>query len=483
MGISKSNYVKGLFCKRAMWLTKNRPELLSISESVQARIDQGLAVGEAFRQLSPNGQLIYSHGDSIDEAKQLSLSKIESRKSTLFEAVFEYGGVLVIVDVLEPAGDNAWNLVEVKSTSKVKDEHIPDLAIQKWVLEGNGVILNSVNLAHINNTYVGEEGDSLFSVVDLSDQLEHDVSEIVRELVELMASEEQPDVPLGKHCKDCDLEEHCFGGFLGKTIYNIPRISDAKISELESRNVFELEDVPEDFALTDAQRKVVDAQINKTVFVDETAIRQALEGIAFPIYFLDFETVNPAIPIEQGIRPFSKIPFQYSCHQLEENGDLSHFEYLHDKYENPGAKLAEHLANHIGDTGTVMAYSAGFERGVLLGLADQIPELEPQLRSISDRLWDLLPVMRNNYSHYQFGNSYSIKAVLPVLVPDFDYKQLSVQDGAQAGAVWLSSVQTDNTEEREAIFSSLREYCGMDTMAMVMIYKHLLNDIADPGPE
>ena len=242
---------------------------------------------------------------------------------------------------------------------------------------------------------------------------------------------------------------------------------------MQDAGVLYLADVPASYALTAAQRAFVDFHAQEQVIVDRAAIQKALAALQFPLYFLDFETIDYAIPIFDGCKPYQHVPFQYSCHMLAADGTLTHCDYLHTDATDPRRPLAESLLRHIGATGSLIAYNIPFERGVLLHLAEHLPAYASRLQGMADRLWDQLPIFRQHYRDYRFGKSNSLKAVLPVIVPAMSYTMLDVQNGAQAQVVWEAMIGEGETAVKQTMIQQLRDYCHLDTLAMVEIQRAL----------
>ncbi|MBK8900295.1 MAG: DUF2779 domain-containing protein [Anaerolineaceae bacterium] len=257
------------------------------------------------------------------------------------------------------------------------------------------------------------------------------------------------------------------------TIYDIPRLPVQKERPLQDGCILYLADVPADYPLTAAQRAFVDFHVRKQIQIDRAAIQQALAELQFPLYFFDFETIDHAVPAFDGCNPYQQVPFQYSCHILSEEGTLTHCEYLHTDAGDPRRPLAESLLTHIGESGSLIAYNIHLERGVLHHLADHLPDYAERLRAIANRLWDQLPIFRQHYRDYRFGKSNSLKSVLPVIAPHLSYALLDVSNGTQAQVVWEAMIRQGDTAVKQQRMERLREYCHLDTLAMVEIHHNL----------
>jgi len=256
-----------------------------------------------------------------------------------------------------------------------------------------------------------------------------------------------------------------------RTVFDIPKLGNNKKYDLRERGIVLLEQLPNDYPLTDVQRKYINWIFNGQTEIDYVGIRKKLSELEYPIHFLDFETDSSAIPRFNGTRPFDKIPFQYSCHIMHENGDIEHFEYIHLDQTDPRLPLAESLVNCIRKSGSIIVYNARFEREVLTNLGKSFPEHSRHLNSITNRLWDQLDIFKRYYKHPDFGNSNSLKSVLPVLIPELSYEELAIRDGNQAQSVWNLMIRTENEVDKSQMIEDLRAYCKRDTLAMVEIHK------------
>jgi hypothetical protein len=241
---------------------------------------------------------------------------------------------------------------------------------------------------------------------------------------------------------------------------------------MDADGIDEIQQIPDDFPLTTLQERVREAVIQGSEYISD-GLGDLLIAIRYPVYHLDFETFMPAIPRYAGTRPYDSIPFQYSLHVEYEDGRVEHIEFLHTEDSDPREQLAVSLIEALGDEGAVCVYS-GYEKRVIGELATQFPQYSERLRAIVGRLWDLLPVVREHYYHPDFHGSFSIKKVLPVLVPELGYHDLGIQDGMAAGVAYLNSRVQPDEVERQKIFTDLRAYCGMDTEAMVRLREALL---------
>ena len=486
MRLSKSRYLSGCQCLLKLWYDCYERELATQPGAVQQAIfDTGTAVGELARERYPGGKLVeFDHFHSAEALAQTSEFLVDPAVPSIYEAAFLYRDVLVRVDVLErtPTG---LNLVEVKSGTKFKDGvHDIDVAIQLWVLRGAGLVVENAGLLTLNRGYVYdgvsynlEQLFLLHNCVDIAESLQSEVEQNVEAFMAMLDAGAPPVVVPGEQCTkpyDCAYYAHCTRGLVlpEYPVSELPGIRSRNIERLNADGVDEIAGVPDDYPLTPLQDRVRHAVLTQTEYISDN-LGNALSSIRYPVYHLDFETFTPAIPRFAGTRPYDAIPFQYSLHVEYEDGRVVHREFLHEEDSDPMAVLAASLIEALGDDGTVCVYS-GYEKRIINALADRFPVYSDSLYAILDRLWDLLPVLREHYYHPDFHGSFSIKKVLPILVPELGYDNLAIQDGQTAGLSYLNSLEESDMLVRQRMLADLRAYCGMDTEAMVMLRKALM---------
>ena len=474
--LTKSKYLNGLQCRKRLWYEKNHPERkANISRSQQRKFDQGEEVGILARDYFSDGVLI----DAKDPLVSIEQTEKAIRRgdTCIFEASFMFNDVLVECDILEKDA-NSWRITEVKASTSIKEEHLDDLAIQKYVLTGYGLTISKTQLMLINSkACVYPDLSNLFTTEDVTDQVNElmdDVDCNVKTFKTILAGNDEPQVLIGQQCKKpypCPFKEYCWRDVPEKSIFTIPSFNNKhKKSELIKKGIFNLGDIPTDFPLSQKQWVYVNSVLDAQPIIDLAAIKRLISDLEYPIHFLDFETDNPPIPIFDGLRPYQHFPFQYSCHVMQSDGSVTHHEYLHTDTSDPRKPLLESLLNHVSNNGSVVVYKASFEKGVLKDLAASFPEHALTLQSIIDRLWDQLVIFQNHYKHPDFGGSNSLKDVLPVLVPSLRYEDLDVQDGLEAQAVWNLMLNTTSETEKNKMIEDLKAYCKMDTCATVKIH-------------
>lgn len=488
--LSKSKIISFRQCPKRLWLEVHRPELKEDSAATEAVYRVGNQVGEVAKQIyAPDGHAteIDAQRDGYDVALPQSAELLAQPNQVLFEAGLKSEGLLAFADVMLPQVDG-WNMVEVKSSTSVKDYHREDAAVQTLMAARAGVKLHSVALACVDNAWVypgGGDYRGLLKETDLTEEslaLQEEVGQWVQEAHRVADLEEEPDIATGPQCTDpfvCGFCNYCSSNEPQPEhpLTWLPRLQRKKRERLQEQGIEEIGDVP-DADLNAQQRRVKHCTINNEVHLDREEARAALPSTDGPALFLDFETSNFAVPVWVGTRPYQQVPFQYSLHLRDEDGAMTHRSFLELSGENPSRPLAEALVTDCGADGPIFVYNAGFERGVIRSLAAEFPELAPALQAISDRIFDLLPVTRSHYYHPDQQGSWSIKAVLPTIGGDLSYSELEgVADGSQAIEAFAEAINPSTTQERkDEIRAQLEEYCRLDTLAMVRLWEFLLSD-------
>ena len=475
--LSKSRLISAWQCLKRVHLEKHHPELGETSPQTESLWRTGHEVGEI-------SQRLYGTPDSVEIAfdKRVGLMIARTRALVeggvdfpIFEATFRHEGVLVRVDVLVPDG-SGWRMVEVKASTSVKEYHVLDCAIQDWVLRNSGIEVTSVSLAHINNRFVYPGNGDYSGLL-----IEHDLTDEVRTLeptvLELLVSAREavsgprPDVAVGAQCfspYECQFVNHCWPS---DTEYPVAGLggSKAKLGEFVSRGYRDIRDVPADAVTAETQQRIHRVTCSEKPERLDGA-RRALEALPYPRYYLDFETIAPAVPFWAGARPYAATAIQWSCHIEDAPGMLRHREFLDLSGDPPMRSLTLELIECLGDEGPVFMWTR-YEEGVLNNLAELYPDLAAPLAAIVDRLYDLHPLVKDNYYHPGMLGSWSIKAVMPTIDPDMDYAKLDgISEGTAASEGFIEAIQPEVSPERKAeLDEQLRRYCRFDTEAMVAV--------------
>ena len=484
--LSKSRFLAGLQCRKRLWLEVHHRELAEEPGPATQRIfDSGHEVGERARTEFPGGVLIDPPPYEIERALRETDEAIASGATTLFEPAFMFDNIFVRVDVLRQNDAGVWDLIEVKSTTRANDSHVADVAVQKYVVEGSGLTVGDVSVMHLNRECRHPDLANLFVIESVAERVSSmwpTLKPRIAEFNRLLLESAVPVIPIGRHCNDpysCPFIDHCWKDVKHPSIFTIPRISKKRVDALIDQDVTGIVDVPDTFRLSENQRRYVDLFKNGQKQIMWPAIRDMISQLEYPLLFLDFETQADPIPRHRGLRPYDQFPFQYSLHTMLEDGTLLHTEYLHRDTTDPRRPLTESLIGDIGDSGTIIAYNAPFEKRVIRDVSRIFPEHRRTLHGYLHRFWDLLDVFRNYYFDPAFGGSNSIKHVLPVLVPELSYATLEVQSGDVAQLAWKEMISTADRSKRLELERSLKEYCKLDTLAMVELYRALRNRIPE----
>lgn len=482
--LSKSKYISGLQCEKRLWLEINDPEKAApVSEAAERILEQGTEVGILAREEFPGGVLINFDRSNIKSGINQTRKAISEGAKIIYEATFLFDDTYALTDIIKRNTDGSWDIIEVKSATSIKDEYIPDLAVQKYVLEGSDLKIRKAKLMYLNQECVFPDLSNLFIIEDLTDEVDGIIQQIPEDLQKfksLILEREPPHVLIGPHCckpYDCPFIDYCWHGFENMTVFEIPRINKTKQLELRERGILTIDKLPAEYPLSQAQRKYVNRMLNREINIDREGIKHKLSEVEYPVYFLDFETFNPAIPRFNGMSPYNQFPFQFSCHVMKSNGLIDHFEYLHVDKTDPREPLIKSLLASIRKRGSIVCYSIGSERGIITKLGDVFPRYYDDLKSLSERLWDQKNIFDYHYKDFRFANTNSLKAVLPVLLPELSYDNLAIQEGTEAQVIWERMTNTEDDAEKREMIADLRAYCKMDTRAMVEIHKHLLKEL------
>ncbi len=383
--LSKSTFMRGSQCTKSLYLHKNQPELKDeISEQQEATFDRGTSVGELARKIFPGG-IDASPESSYEYQKSVAVTQelINSGECIIYEAAFQFEGVLAAIDILVKEG-NEWRAYEVKSTTRVKETHIQDAALQYYVITNAGILLSDISIVHLNNQYIriGElDLRQLFIVESILEEVNDNQDFVADKILELKAvinMREEPIVEIGEHCHapySCDFEGHCWRHIPQPSVFDISRLRAKKQFDLYNQGIIRFEDITEDVPLNFNQRLQVSSHLNKTEYLDRSGIGEFLSGLSYPLYFLDFETFNPAIPLYDHNRPYQQIPFQYSIHHKENrDGELRHDEFLALPTSDPRLAFIERLITHTEGLGDILTYNQNFEKTRLKELARDFPE-------------------------------------------------------------------------------------------------------------
>jgi predicted RecB family nuclease len=477
-GLSKSSYLAGLQCHKRLYLERHSPHLATDpDETAQPWMGIGTDVGILARHCFPGGVLLPVDDDQIPSNLQQTKQLIKDPTiPALFEAAFQADGVFTRTDVLRRRNRTRWQLIEVKSSTTVRDEHIHDLAIQGYILTRLGIKADYA-LMHINNQYIYQGGPmdltQLFVVQDLTNEIKKALPHVpthVNAMEKILRSTAAPAIEPGHHCHapyECGFWSHCTEEKSERWIYYLPK-NKRITNQLVQLGITTIDEIPNDFTLPKTHHL-----IRNNIEWIGPGLTTALQTISYPVHHLDFETLSPVIPKYPGTRPYQMVPFQWSDHVEYADGRIEHHEFLCTDSQDPRETLAEQLLQTLRKTGSICVYSS-YEKQVLKELGNAIPRLKVRLDQAISRLWDLLQIIKAHYYHPAFRGYYSIKAVLPALIPSLSYEDLQIQAGGTAMTQFYRlAFEETNVKAKSQIESDLRAYCARDTSAMVEIRRAL----------
>jgi hypothetical protein len=480
--LSKSQFTRGLQCHKSLWLLKNRPELRAATDAgLQARFDAGTGVGILAQQLFPGGMAL-EYNSGISKNISITQELIVSGSQTIYEATFRHDNVLAMVDILRK-GPDGWELYEVKSSTETKDIFINDTAIQYYVVTGAGLGISRVFLVHLNNQYTrrGElDLQSLFTIDDVTAPTLSRQVDIPRQLADMRQAlaDREPAIDIGTYCNDpyeCDFKAYCWQHIPECSIFDIANLRSSRKFALYYGGALHFEDIPSNFPLSDNMKIQVEAELTGRQVINMQNICKFLAAIEEPVGFLDFETFMEPVPSFDGQRPYQQIPFQYSLH-IYDNGRLRHLEFLGEPGRDPRHDFLEKLIDGSRSCKNILVYNQPFEIARLHEMARDLPVFAEGINSVIARILDLMEPFRNrDYYVKAMCGSYSIKYVLPALVPGLSYDNLAITDGEMAMLAYARLALLQDEKEKEEIRKGLLDYCRMDTLGMVRIWEKLVS--------
>jgi len=483
--ISKSKYLSGLQCNKLLWYYYNaKDEIPEVDAGTQAIFNQGTLVGKYAQQLFPGGVEIKAEHYEIDKILKETQEALKLRKP-LFEAGFKYKNAFARVDILNPVAQDSWDIIEVKSSTEVKEVNYHDLALQWYTYQGAGLHVKRCHILHINNEYI-RTGDvnpnKLFASEDVTKDVKKllpDIEIRLEAMARVIAAKKCPEISIGLHCNDpysCPLQEKCFELLPTHNPLTLYYFKKGKAFELINDGVTDILKIDDSIELSDKQKIQIQSLRSKKEYIDKEGIRSFLETLEYPLYYLDFETIGTAIPLFDDVRPYQQIPFQFSLHfQESPKSKLEHKSYLADGKEDPRPELLKLLKMYLGNEGSIITYNASFEKGRLNESTKVFTSYNEWNQKIQDRIIDLLdPFKAFYYYKYKQEGSASLKSVLPALIGK-GYEGMEIADGGTASNEYLRVTFGEDVTEKEKnkVRNNLEEYCGLDTYAMVEIIEKL----------
>lgn len=493
--LSKSKLLAYRQCPKRLWLQTHRPELAEVDAATSAVMASGTNVGEVFRSLYANGVLIDDEnlGDALASTRAI-LGADPTRP--IFEATFEVNDVLVRLDMLAPS-ENGYHLIEVKSSTSVKDYHLDDAAIQTWVTTVAGIQVTRTAIAHINNSFV-YRGENQYAGLFVEKTVNEQVSERLPEVIhwvrdaKALLQGDEPSICAGAQCYDpfsCPFLGYCSPAEDAPEfpVEILPR-SNRLVNSLKADGYDDLRDVPNDRLDKVIHQKVLRVTKSGQAELSDEG-RRIVRSLPYPRYYLDFETIAFAVPRWVGTRPYQQVPFQFSCHVEFAPGMVAPTAFLSTDGEDPRRAFAEALIEAVNPRiladmpvsgskpGPVMVYNAPFERSRINELSAYFPELADKLVAINERIVDLLPITREHYYHPEMRGSWSLKAVLPTIGADLSYDGLAVTNGGMAQEAFLEMIDPDTPVDRkDELRQGLLDYCALDTYALLQLVEFFSKD-------
>jgi len=489
--ISKSQYIKGLQCPLALWYYRYRKDLKpEIDAQTQARFDMGNEIGKLAQQYFDGGVQVTDKYWEIEKAIQSTKSFINEGHELIFEATAMHPvhGGYSRIDIFQKVPDTEeWNLIEVKSSTSVKDYHIDDVAFQYHVFHHAGYKIRNCYLMIVDNEY-DRQGDidpkNLLKMEDITEAVINKQDEIVQytqQLLDVLNQEDEPKVKIGSRCFtpfECDYQQHCWQHVPEYSVYNIyPKKKADEVSN--TIDSYDVKDIPPDLLPGGVKTIDIDCYQNSKSHLEEDSIKDFLDQLEYPLYYLDYETIQSGLPLYDGTRPYQQIPFQFSLHiQDTPETDSRHFEFLHKEMSDPRQPFAESLLSVCGDEGSVIVYNQTFETARNREIATAFPQFADNLEAINARVVDLMEPFQKRwlYSPEQMG-SYSLKYVLPTYT-ELSYEGMEIASGGDASLKYLTFAKGLLTEEEcNNVWKSLSKYCKHDTYAMVKLIEFLMTKV------
>ncbi len=483
--LSKSSFIRGVQCEKHLYLYKyHYNEMDQLSEMQKAIFKRGTDVGKLAQQLFPNGiDASPANQFEYDKAVKETDKLINNHQKVIYEASFNYSEVLAVADIVvnEKSGLKVY---EVKSSTSVSETYIRDAALQYWVISNCGYKIKDFSITYINNQYVRKSEldlNELFiteSVLKLILPLQKWVEENVKRFKKVLSQQSIPDVDIGEHCHDpyvCGFYEYCRKHIPENSVFDLSGVHLNKKYDLYRDGIIRLEDVPDEAKLSQSAKLQLDVYRTKKDIIDKKAIKEFLSDLNYPLYFMDFETFQPAVPMFDNSKPYQQIPFQYSLHyRKNKKSKVEHFEFLAEAGSDPRIRFIENLLRDTEVKGDILTYNKSFEILRLKEIAEAFPRYKKEIDERINRVKDLmLPFQKKYYYTYKMQGSYSIKYVLPALIPELSYDNLEINDGGLASLAFESLFYETDLMRIADIRKDLLEYCKLDTFAMVKLIEKL----------
>ena len=479
--LSKSTYLYGCQCPKRLYFHKFKSELRNPLDDGQEFIfQQGTDIGIVARTLFSGGIDLSPENAYSYPKSAIKTEKVLDTYYVLYEPTFIANGVMCALDIMVKK-NNKWFVYEVKSSTSVKSQHIDDAALQYWVLKQKGLDIADFSIVYVDNTYVKNgpfEVGKFFAVQSVLKEIkkqQHQVETSLDSLKKMLIKKEEPQKKIGQHCfspYECDFTNYCWKDFPEEN--SVLDLSNGAGWTFFDEDIYFMQDIPKNAYLPPRAKFQLDAFKKNETYIHKQSLKGFIKSLEYPLSFFDFETYQPAIPEYDGMKPYQRIPFQYSLHQQKnKKSDLLHFEFLGDGDSDPREALVQQMLSDLGTKGSIITYNMSFEKSVILELSRLFPAYETELLALVDRMKDLmLPFQQRWYYHPALKGSHSIKTILPHLIPDLSYSSLQIQEGGTASLVY-GQLKSQSPVTYETQRKALLEYCKLDTYAMVRILERL----------
>jgi CRISPR/Cas system-associated exonuclease Cas4 (RecB family) len=466
MQLTKTNFLQFQNCPKSLWLLKNKPKLYP--QNVGSNSEDKLA----------------AEGYEVQRLVQKFLQSTENSDKYFFEKIYKSEGELyACADIIRKNEDGTVNIYEVKSSGAVGQEHLTDATFQTIVVKKSGVKVRSVYIVHLNKEYIREDAlnvEEMMTFSMVTKQVQNLIENVKAEIklaLDLLRQDEINEE--GCSCLKLSKSHHCetFKYFNpsvpNPSIYNLPRIHKKKLNIFVNEGRYALDEIDEN-EVTGNQISVLQSAKTNSPVLNNKIIEKFYDQVTYPLYFLDYETFSSAIPVVDGVKPHAHIPFQFSIHvkMTKEGSNIEHYEYLADKAELP-RNMIELMEKVIGSNGSIVSWHKSFENTRNKEMAILYPDKANFLNNVSDRTIDLEDIFKGGYVDIAFGGSTSIKKVLPVIVPDLNYANLEVANGTDAMEAFTRLLEMPNGLDKTKLQNEMLEYCKLDTLAMVEIFKKM----------
>lgn len=483
MNLSKSKYIKGVQCPKILWLDKNKPEVKE--EISNSTLDTGTKVGELAKDLFGE-HINIEYNDNLNIMIEDTKKALMQKEVTVTEASFNYKNNFCSIDILKK-NDKTLEIYEVKSSTDINDIYLDDISYQLYVLNKLGYNVTNTYIVHLNSNYIRHgdlELDKLFVINNVTKEAlnrQSKVEEIINNINKVMNNNKEPNIDIDIHCTnpyDCPYFKYCTKSMEENNVFKLRGMNNTTKFKLYKEGIYTYKELLSS-NINDKYKQQIEYELyDKEDYINKEKIRDFISTLTYPLYFLDFETYQEAIPMYDNIKPYMQIPFQYSLHYYEkEDGPLLHKEFLGEASSDPRRLLAESLVNDIPENVCTLAYNMMFEKMVIKYLAAIYPDLSKHLMNIHSNMHDLMvPFKNRDYYTKDMHGSYSIKYVLPALFPNdpsLDYHNLNLIHNGSEAMNTFANLSSYSKEEQEEIRKCLLKYCELDTYAMVKIYKKL----------